>query len=62
MKKDIDQQTPAKAKLQFTSRLSPKKDAEPSEDKDLGIAVVSELEIRLPVAVAAGRTGGNELT
>lgn len=57
MKKDqIESATSApKAKLQFAARLSPKKE-EQTEAKDLGIPVVSELEIRLPVGLAAGRT------
>ncbi len=56
MKKDIEAQTTPKAKLQFTTRLTPKKEVAVEENKDLGIPVVSELQLRLPVAVAAGRS------
>jgi hypothetical protein len=45
---------PAKAKLVFTSRLAPKKEAK--EAADLGIPISSELQARLPVVIAAGRT------
>lgn len=43
-----------KTKLVFTSRLAPKKDKAPTND--LGIPISSELQARLPVVVAAGRT------
>ena len=57
MKKDNTEAaaTTTKAKRQFTSRLSPKKGGE-VEAKDLGIPVVAELEVRLPVGAAAGRS------
>ena len=52
---DNKTQKPAKkAKLVFASRLAPKKDA--TETNDLGIPVSSELQPRLPVIVAAGRS------
>jgi hypothetical protein len=43
-----------KTKLVFTSRLAPKK--EKVQTNDLGIPISSELQARLPVVVAAGRT------
>jgi hypothetical protein len=44
-----------KAKLVFASRLAPRKDS--VEENDLGIQISSKLQPRLPVVVAAGRTG-----
>lgn len=44
-----------KANLRFSTRLAPKKAVE-STEVDLGIPVVSELQTRLPVGLAAGRT------
>lgn len=44
---------PAKTKLVFASRLAPRK---ASETNDLGIPISSDLQARLPVVVAAGRT------
>ena len=49
--------TPKKVKLVFASRLAPKTDS--VERTDLGIPVSSELQARLPVVVAAGRTSSS---
>jgi len=51
-KEKVVEASPRKAKLVFASRLAPKT----SESPDLGIPVSSELQARLPVVVAAGRT------
>ena len=45
-----------KAKLVFATRLTPKTTNQNVERTELGIPVSSELQARLPVVVAAGRT------
>jgi hypothetical protein len=51
-----EQSPKTQAKLRFSSRLAPKSTEETIEEADRGIPVVSELNTRLPVIVAAGRT------